>query len=78
MDKRIANRQRVLKGGTILFGGGGVDCTIRNLSKTGAMLNVATPIGLPEQFTLLIQKTAQHQSCRVIWRAEKQIGVVFT
>lgn len=78
MEKRTANRQRVLKGGTIMFGGGGVDCTIRNLSTTGAMLNVATPVGLPDQFTLLVQKTAQQQSCRVIWRAEKQIGVVFT
>jgi hypothetical protein len=78
MEKRNASRHRVLKGGTILFGGGGVSCTIRNLSTTGAMLNVATPVGLPDQFTLLVQKTAEQQSCRVIWRAEKQIGVVFT
>lgn len=77
MEKRAANRQRV-KGGTILLAGGGVDCTIRNLSATGAMLNVATPVGLPDDFTLLVQRTAQHQSCRVIWRSEKQIGVVFT
>ncbi len=78
MEKRNAGRHRVLKGGTILFGDSGVDCTIRNLSTSGAMLNVATPVGLPDQFTLLVQKTAQHQSCRVIWRSETQIGVVFT
>jgi hypothetical protein len=78
VEKRANSRQRVLKGGMILFGDGGVDCTIRNLSTNGAMLNVATPVGLPDEFTLLVQKTAQQQSCRVIWRSEKQIGVVFT
>jgi hypothetical protein len=36
METRAANRQRVLKGGTNLFAGGGVDCTMRNLSGTGS------------------------------------------
>lgn len=39
-DKRKAQRQRVLKGGKIIFANGSftVDCTIRNLSDKGARL----------------------------------------
>jgi hypothetical protein len=35
---RIAPRRRILKAGSIQFGGGSIDCTIRNLSETGAAL----------------------------------------
>jgi len=73
VEKRTESRQRVLKGGTIEFGEGVID-----LSATGAMLNVASPVGIPERFTLLVRKDGQHRRCRVIWRSEKQIGVVFT
>jgi hypothetical protein len=42
-ESRIAPRQRILKAGTISFGGGAVDCTIRNISKTDAGIEVITP-----------------------------------
>lgn len=32
-EKRAVHRRRVLKAGTIEFGGGVIDCTVRNLSK---------------------------------------------
>lgn len=34
-EKRIVARHRVLKAGTIEFGGGAIDCTVHNLSDTG-------------------------------------------
>jgi hypothetical protein len=37
-----------LKAGKISFGGGAIDCTVRNLSETGAALEVTTPVGIPE------------------------------
>jgi hypothetical protein len=43
-EKRIVPRHRVLEAGTIEFGGGGNDCTVRNLSETGAALEVVTPM----------------------------------
>jgi hypothetical protein len=52
-EHRIANRQRVLKAGKIEFGGGAIDCTVRNISATGAALEVTSPLGIPEQFTLV-------------------------
>jgi hypothetical protein len=46
-EKRATPRHRVLKSGTISFGGGAIDCTVRNLSTKGAALDVATPVGIP-------------------------------
>ena len=78
MEKRAVNRQRVLKSGTIQFGGATVDCTIRNLSSMGAMLIVDSPAGIPERFMLIVRTGHRRLLCRVVWHKEKQIGVVFT
>jgi hypothetical protein len=40
LEKRTTNRNRVFKAGTIEFGGGAIDCTIRNVSNDGAALDV--------------------------------------
>jgi hypothetical protein len=74
-EHRIAARHRVLKAGTIEFGGGAIDCTVRNISATGAALEVTSPLGIPAQFTLV--SDGNHLPCRVVWRKEKRIGVTF-
>jgi len=74
-EHRITPRHRVLKGGHIQFGGGSIDCTVRNLSETGAALDVTSPLGIPAEF-MLVAEGIQRQ-CRVIWRKEKRIGVTF-
>jgi PilZ domain len=54
-ESRIAPRRRVLKAGSIMFGGGAFDCTIRNISETGAALEVVTPLYIPDRFTLVVR-----------------------
>jgi PilZ domain len=76
-QKRAALRQRVLKSGTIEFNGGTIDCTVRNVSETGAALEVASPVGIPAEFNLLISGSHSSRHCQVMWRKEKRIGVVF-
>ncbi|TFV70089.1 PilZ domain-containing protein [Bradyrhizobium frederickii] len=76
-ERRNKARHRVLKAGTIEFGGGAIDCTVRNLSDTGAALDVTSPLGIPEHFTLFVPADATHHACRVVWRKEKRIGVRF-
>jgi len=76
-DKRIATRNRVLKTGTIEFGGGGIDCTVRNLSETGAALQVVTPLDIPDRFTLFVPSQQLKKPCHIVWRKEKQIGIAF-
>ena len=77
-EHRIAPRRRLLKAGKISFGGGAaIDCTVRNLSETGAALEVTSPVGIPERFTLVVEADHRHLPCRVVWRREKRIGVHF-
>jgi hypothetical protein len=77
-DKRIALRHRVFKGARLAFpGGGAVDCVVRNLSASGARIDVANPRGLPEVFTLVITGEQFKRRCHPVWSYDKQIGVVF-
>ena len=77
IEKRSAPRHRVLKGATIAFGGSGVECTVRNLSSSGAGLDVANPAGLPPSFTLVIETDQLIRRCRPVWSRDKRIGVAF-
>ncbi|RTM14577.1 MAG: PilZ domain-containing protein [Bradyrhizobiaceae bacterium] len=74
-DKRSTPRHRVLKAATISFGGGAISCTVRNLSVSGASLDVASPIGIPDAIVLEVEGV--RRQCRVIWRTERRIGVRF-
>ncbi|MDH2353907.1 PilZ domain-containing protein [Bradyrhizobium sp. SSUT112] len=76
-ERRNRGRHRVLKAATIEFGGGAIDCTVRNLSDTGAALDVTSPVGIPDHFTLFVQADGTHLGCTVVWRKEKRIGVRF-
>ena len=75
-ENRADHRRRVLRGGTIEFDGGAIDCTVRNLSSTGAMLDVESPVGIPSRFTLHLAD-GNHTPCQIIWRKPKRIGVAF-
>ena len=76
-NKRTAPRQRVLKAGTIAFTGAGIDCTVRNLSEIGAALEVASVVGIPTEFSLVIPSDNVNRKCRVVWRKLNRIGVAF-
>jgi hypothetical protein len=76
-EHRIAQRHRVLKGGTISFNGAGISCTVRNLSETGAALDVISPVGIPDNFMLVIDGDQPGKPCHVVWRKEKRIGIAF-
>ena len=73
-----AQRQRILKAGTISFDrAAGIDCTVRNISETGACLEIESPVGIPNDFTLVIAKDGVKRSCHVAWRSARRIGVHF-
>ena len=78
-DKRSGSRQRVLKGGKIVFAGGSfnVDCTIRNISETGARLQVPTTVAIPDRFTLVDVQSRIRREATVAWRKGDLIGVRF-
>jgi hypothetical protein len=77
VEKRGANRYRVLKAGTIEFGGGAINCMVRNMSHFGAALDAASPVGIPDHFTLVLVADGHHTPCHVVWRKQRRIGVAF-
>jgi hypothetical protein len=78
IERRTAQRHRVLKQGTLAFSGGGsTDCMVRSLSSSGARIEIASPVGLPESFTLLIAADAFKRRCHAVWSADRRIGVAF-
>jgi hypothetical protein len=76
-ENRRTPRHRVLKAGTIEFGGGGISCMVRNLSAAGAALEVSNQTGIPERFILVVPGDGLHLRCHIAWRRERRIGIVF-
>ncbi|MBA3727507.1 MAG: PilZ domain-containing protein [Armatimonadetes bacterium] len=76
-NKRETVRHRVLKAGTIAFRGAGISCRVRNLSASGAALEVENQIGIPPSFDLVLEPDHVNRPCHVVWRKERRIGVAF-
>ena len=76
-DKRRGRRRRVLLGARITYRGRtSTDCTVRDLSDTGACLLVASPVGIPDTFDLVFADSAVKR-CKLEWRKADKIGVSF-
>jgi hypothetical protein len=78
-EKRKLPRHRTLKAGRISFSGGSssIDCRVRNASVSGACLEVASQIGIPDEFVLVIDVDHVTQPCHVVWRTATRMGVAF-
>jgi hypothetical protein len=76
-ERRAAPRNRVLKAATIEFDGSAITCLVRDLSITGAALDVTSLAGIPEHFILAFRADAVHMRCHVVWFRENRIGVAF-
>jgi len=78
-DKRKTPRRRVLKDGKIIFADGMrvIDCTIRDMSKVGARLLIASSAGVPETFHLFEKSTGMVYPTTVVWRQTSALGVKF-
>ena len=79
LEKRLAPRRNTMIVATLVFNGGQtrIDCLIRNLSETGAKLEVATVRSIPDTFELMAPGHRPH-GCQVVWRSLKEMGVEFT
>jgi len=78
-EKRKTQRRRVLKEGKIIFADGMrvIDCTIRDMSDTGARLLIANTVGVPETFHLFEKSSGMVYPTSVSWRQASAIGVKF-
>jgi hypothetical protein len=78
-ERRKLPRRRTLKAGSITLNhDGSVDCRVRNLSPIGACLEVASQMGIPDEFVLVVETDRVKAPCHVIWRTATRLGVAFT
>ena len=54
-----------------------MNCLVRNISISGAALDVNNPFDIPERFNLVFKADGTHIPCHVIWRQDERIGVAF-
>jgi hypothetical protein len=77
-ERRKIQRHRTLKAGSITLNrGGSFDCRVRNLAPAGACLEVASQVGIPDNFVLVVDIDHVRSPCHVIWRTATRLGVVF-
>ena len=79
VEHRKAKRVETLKAGMILLknGAGGIRCMIRNKSPFGACLKVINHFGIPEDILLVIAGEHLRRPCRIVWRGNNHLGVIF-
>jgi hypothetical protein len=80
VQTRNAPRFPVKKPAEIELAGFNIACTIRDLSLTGAAVEIADvdAKAIPKTFTMIVPEDGLKLSCRIVWRSSFRIGVTFT
>jgi hypothetical protein len=78
VETRIATRYRASKAAQIDHGGDKTPCIIRDLSETGAAIELSDlSARIPETFTLIVPEDKLKLRCRVVWRKGYRMGITF-
>ncbi len=79
-NKRGAARSRVLKSCKVVNMNqwSVIDCTVRDLSETGAKLICGDPKAIPNEFRFLLPTENTIRNARVAWRRIDTVGIEFT
>jgi hypothetical protein len=78
-EHRAATRRRTLKEGQVVLTDSTLmNCTIRDLSETGARLEFAGLVTLPKEFRLLIVSSNTIVPVALAWQRGPLVGVYFT
>jgi PilZ domain len=78
-ERRRVPRTRVLRNAEIILNDRGavVHCTLLDLTKSGARLSLASTYKISESFDLTLDNGRTRRPCRVIWRTDTKLGVLF-
>jgi hypothetical protein len=76
LERRRHRRVPLLHSATLCDGERVIDCLIRDISVSGARLDIPQPPALPEALVLDIAE-AGRLSGRIVWRQEGQAGFEF-
>ncbi|MBV8565612.1 MAG: PilZ domain-containing protein [Methylobacteriaceae bacterium] len=78
-EARSSERMRVFLRAQIVFNDNRstVDCSIRNMSSTGAKLELSQAVTVPGEFDLLIPQKGTRLRAKMRWRTTDAVGVEF-
>ena len=78
-NQRRAVRLRTLKGAHLVLPNNVSTfvCTVRNMSATGALVELPSTLGVPQRVTLRLDDGSPEKLCDVAWRTEKRLGLHF-
>lgn len=78
-DKRSATRVRSFLKGRVVFNNrmSSMDCIIRNISGTGAKLEIGAALAIPDVFELHIPQRGETLRAHLKWRRGEEVGVTF-
>jgi hypothetical protein len=80
VNQRRDTRKRTLLGGKVIFGEDNrvLDCTIRDISETGAKITLGKGECIPTRAFLMDRRTARVYEARVTWIKAPDFGLGFT
>ena len=76
-DKRRAVRRNDWRAARISFARKSMTCTVRDISSTGAAIEVKDVAAIPDIFKMRIEMESAERSCAVVWRRKTRVGVEF-
>ena len=79
VEARQGERVRALLRARIIFNNQNstIDCTIRNISTSGAKIELGNTASVPAEFDLEIMQRGQIYRARIVWRDVAALGVTF-
>lgn len=79
-DRRQQHRHRTLKAGKIVFNNkrSMFDCLVRNLSQSGACLQINSSIDIPHKFELQLDGESAGRQCQLVWATDTRAGIEFS
>lgn len=79
VEQRQSNRVRSFLRGEAVHSNGSsrTECTVRDLSDTGARVEIPTSVTLPEYFEIVIPLKNITRRARIVWRHGGEIGILF-
>ena len=79
VEARQTERIRALLRARIIFNNGNstVDCTIKNVSSTGAKIELSNTVSVPADFSLEVPQRGRTYRARIVWRDFTAAGVMF-
>ncbi len=80
-ERRSVTRTRVQRNAQLVVSDGAakkLQCTLQDLTSTGACLSLASTSRVPDTFELTLDGGRSCRPCWVRWRSGRRLGVSFT